>query len=138
MRGGVRKKRGIDFLLDCYNANPSSMDSALQLLADIAPRRKRVAVLGDMLELGSYTGRLHGRLGRNLARTGVRAAVVVGEHAGRVVAAAREAGMSNGSLRMAGSADDAAALLRGVARKGDTVLLKASRGLQLERVFERF
>ncbi len=138
MRGGMRTKRGVRFILDCYNANPSSMQSALQLLVDTTAPRERVAVLGDMRELGQYTAALHRQLGRRVARAGVRALVAAGEQAQRVAAEACAAGMSRRLVRTAAGAAEAVSALRGLARNGDTVLLKASRALALEQVFEKF
>jgi UDP-N-acetylmuramoyl-tripeptide--D-alanyl-D-alanine ligase len=138
LRGGMKTKRGVRFILDCYNANPSSMQSALRLLQDTTLRSKRVAVLGDMRELGRYTTMLHTQLGRRVAQSDVRGLVAVGEQASVVAAAAIRAGMSKRSVRTAADSAAAAAALRGLSRKGDTVLLKASRALALEKVFEQF
>ncbi len=135
MRGGTAGKRGVRFVLDCYNANPSSMRAGLELLADLAPSGRRLAVLGDMLELGHYTRLLHRELGRQVAHAGVREVVLVGEYADEVAAAATTAGMPAGRIHVAADARSATPILRALARSGDTVLLKASRRLRLEDMY---
>jgi UDP-N-acetylmuramoyl-tripeptide--D-alanyl-D-alanine ligase len=114
---------------DCYNANPMSMRAAIDELAATAPAR-RVAVLGDMLELGEDSLRLHREIGEYAAAGGVSLLVAVGPQA---------AEMRHGFAGEAHTVADAAAageLLRGLLREDDTVLLKASRGVRLERVRE--
>jgi UDP-N-acetylmuramoyl-tripeptide--D-alanyl-D-alanine ligase len=93
--------------------------------------------LGDMLELGRYSARLHHQLGVDAARTELRVLVTAGAHAQVVAAAARRAGMSRGVYAVADAAE-ATRRLRSVCHAGDTVLLKASRGLAFESVFEQF
>ena len=74
MRSQVVTHHGVHIINDCYNANPASMKAALQLLAQWSPARERIAVLGDMLELGPETGRMHRDVGQFLAATGAVAA----------------------------------------------------------------
>ncbi len=127
MRGErIALARGVTLIDDCYNANPMSMRAALDELARTAPGR-RVAVLGDMLELGPQAPELHRELGRYAAQRGVGVLVSVGPLA--VYAARAFAGESHAVKDAAA----AAALLPGLLRDGDTVLVKASRGVGLER-----
>jgi UDP-N-acetylmuramoyl-tripeptide--D-alanyl-D-alanine ligase len=112
---------------DCYNANPMSMRAALADLAATAPGR-RVAVLGDMLELGPDAPRFHAELGREAAAAGVALLVAVGPLAAGAVPA------FPGEAHAVPDAPAAAALLRERLRPGDTVLVKGSRGVGLERV----
>lgn len=65
LRGTIEKKSGITFIVDCYNANPSSMKAAIGLLRDVAGKNRPMAIVGDMLELGRFSPRLHGQLGGN-------------------------------------------------------------------------
>ena len=117
---------------DCYNANPMSMRAALQELATTAAGR-RVAVLGDMLELGALEEeRYHRELGEQARAAGVALLVTVGPRA----AWAGEA-FGGGEHLHAADAEGAAALLAGRLRAGDVVLVKGSRGVALERVAER-
>jgi UDP-N-acetylmuramoyl-tripeptide--D-alanyl-D-alanine ligase len=123
---------GVLVINDCYNANPMSMRAALQELAMTAAGR-RVAVLGDMLELGAAAEEgYHRELGEQAQAAGVELLVTVGTRA----AWAGES-FGGGEHLHAGDAEEAAALLRGRLRSGDTVLVKGSRGIALERVAER-
>jgi UDP-N-acetylmuramoyl-tripeptide--D-alanyl-D-alanine ligase len=114
---------------DCYNANPMSMRAALDDLAASAPGR-RVAVLGDMLELGPGEGAFHAEIGAHAAKSGVDVLVTVGP------LAARMGKRFAGELHEAGDAAAAAALARELLRPGDTMLVKGSRGVGLEVVAE--
>jgi UDP-N-acetylmuramoyl-tripeptide--D-alanyl-D-alanine ligase len=130
MRGQRLELPGGAVLIDdCYNANPMSMRAAIDDLAETAPAR-RVAVLGDMLELGEAAPRLHREIGEHAAASGVSLLVTVGALAGEI-----GRGFS-GELHSVADAPAAAELLPGLLREGDTVLLKASRGVGLERVRE--
>ncbi|HVP01261.1 MAG TPA: UDP-N-acetylmuramoyl-tripeptide--D-alanyl-D-alanine ligase [Solirubrobacteraceae bacterium] len=121
--------RGIVVINDCYNANPMSMRAALDDLAETAHAR-RVAVLGDMLELGPAEHEFHLRLAEHARAAGVDVLVTVGPRA-RATAEA----FGSGATAL-GDADAAAGLLPGLLRDGDTVLVKGSRGVGLEVVAE--
>ena len=131
--GALRGERvalpgGVTVVNDCYNANPMSMRAALDDLAATAPGR-RVAVLGDMLELGAPDEeRYHRELGAQANVAGVALLVTVGPRA------AWAAESFAGEHLHAPDAGAAASLLRGRLRAGDTVLIKGSRGVALERV----
>ncbi|MEA2234816.1 MAG: UDP-N-acetylmuramoyl-tripeptide--D-alanyl-D-alanine ligase [Solirubrobacteraceae bacterium] len=114
---------------DCYNANPMSMRAALDDLSASASGR-RVAVLGDMLELGPDEGRFHEELGDYAAAAGVDVLVAVGPLAARI----RE--RFRGELHAVDDAAAAAALVPELVAAGDTVLVKGSRGVGLEVVAE--
>jgi UDP-N-acetylmuramoyl-tripeptide--D-alanyl-D-alanine ligase len=130
MRGQrVALAGGVSVIDDCYNANPMSMRAAIDDLAETAPAR-RVAVLGDMLELGPQAPLLHREIGEHAAARGVDLLVGVGEEAGALLAG------FGGEAHLAPDADAAAGLLEGLLRDGDTVLVKGSRGVGLERVVE--
>ncbi|HVL30995.1 MAG TPA: UDP-N-acetylmuramoyl-tripeptide--D-alanyl-D-alanine ligase [Solirubrobacteraceae bacterium] len=116
---------------DCYNANPMSMRAALDDLAASAATSgagRRVAVLGDMLELGPDQSRFHAEIGAHAASSGVDVLVTVGP------LAARMAETFGGEVHAARDAAEAAALTRELLRPGDTVLVKGSRGVGLEVV----
>jgi len=130
LRGERRALPGGALLIDdCYNANPMSMRAAIDDLAEVAPAR-RVAVLGDMLELGSEASRLHREIGEHAAARGVELLVTVGPLAAEMRPAF--AGEAHSAPDAAAAADLLAALLR----PDDTVLVKGSRGVGLERVAE--
>jgi UDP-N-acetylmuramoyl-tripeptide--D-alanyl-D-alanine ligase len=112
---------------DCYNANPMSMRAALDDLAASAPGR-RLAVLGDMLELGPDEDRFHAEIGAYAAESGVDVLVAVGPRA------AQMGDTFTGELHPVADAAGAAALAGELLRPGDTVLVKGSRGVGLEVV----
>ncbi len=127
----VRLSEGIVLIDDCYNANPMSMRCAIDDLAETAPGRS-VAVLGDMLELGPDEQRYHQEIGAHAAQRGVDVLVTVGPLAGEMTRAFT--GETTGEAHSVTDAPAAAELLRGVLAPGDTVLVKGSRGVGLERV----
>jgi UDP-N-acetylmuramoyl-tripeptide--D-alanyl-D-alanine ligase len=120
---------GVVLINDCYNANPMSMRAAIDDLAETAPAR-RVAVLGDMLELGPEAVRFHREIGEHASARGVEVLVTVG-----ALGAAMRDGFA-GEAHSVADAGAAAELLRSLLRDGDTVLVKGSRGVGLERVAE--
>lgn len=127
---------GVAVINDAYNANPDSMAAALDALARILDARRRVdpqaraiAVLGDMLELGDDAVRFHEDVGHKVAESGVTRLIAVGELAAHMARTAAEGGVET---VLAADASAAANVVH--AQPGDTVLIKASRGIALERV----
>ena len=118
---------GVVLINDCYNANPMSMRAAIDDLAETAPAR-RVAVLGDMLELGPQAPQFHREIGQHASARGVEVLVTVGTMGAQTRSA------FTGEAHSVADAAAAAELLRGLLRAGDTVLVKGSRGVGLERV----
>jgi len=127
----ARTLAGATLLVDCYNANPDSTRAALETLAGWPGARRRIAVLGDMLELGADAARLHRETG---AATRDAALWVVGAHAADYAAGAKRAGVET---RVFADKPALAEALRGVLAPGTVVLVKASRGAALEEVIER-
>ena len=127
----VRSENGALLLDDTYNASPQSTLAALNLLADLPGRR--VAVLGDMLELGPYEQESHRKVGLRAAEV-VSLLVTVGPRAHIIAQAAREAGLPPSRVLEAETSDEAVALLRQVLRPDDVVLVKGSRGVQMDRI----
>jgi UDP-N-acetylmuramoyl-tripeptide--D-alanyl-D-alanine ligase len=116
---------------DAYNANPSSMRAALETLATL-PGARRIAVLGDMLELGPDEERWHRETGAaTLGRADLL--VCVGPRAREIAAGAIAAGFPEAQVRRVETAEEAAEALRGKLSEGDVVLFKASHGVGLER-----
>jgi UDP-N-acetylmuramoyl-tripeptide--D-alanyl-D-alanine ligase len=129
MRGQrIELPAGVVVIDDCYNANPMSMRAALDDLAASATGR-RVAVLGDMLELGPDELRFHEQIGAHASERGVDVLIAVGP-----LAAHMAGGFGGGELHAVQDAAAAAALAGELVRPGDTVLVKASRGVGLELV----
>ncbi|HEY6866908.1 MAG TPA: cyanophycin synthetase, partial [Candidatus Eisenbacteria bacterium] len=126
----VRRARGAPLLVDCYNANPDSTAAALETLERWPGAARRIAVLGDMLELGGAAGALHRETG---ARARAAELWAVGEYAADTVAGARAAGIAARTFEGIGPL---ATSLADALAPGVVVLLKASRGARLERVLE--
>jgi UDP-N-acetylmuramyl pentapeptide synthase len=122
---------------DCYNANPTSMLAALHTVAASAGAAgSAFALLGDMLELGPETAKSHEELGQAVARLGFAGLAVVGELAAHMVAGARSAGMNRNRVLATLDPDLAAGTLAAWTQPGDWILVKASRGMRLERAVE--
>jgi UDP-N-acetylmuramoyl-tripeptide--D-alanyl-D-alanine ligase len=138
MRGTVETKNGVGFIVDCYNANPSSMKSGLEYLCDYAEKKNRCAVIGDMLELGSYARRLHKQLGEQIAASEVGKLIAVGNFADVIADAAIAAGSRKENIIVCKNSDIAADAAAKFFKPGEIVLLKGSRGVHLETVFEKF
>ena len=128
----TRLANGVTVIDDCYNANPMSMRAALDDLAATAGGGRSVAVLGDMLELGPDEARFHAEIGAHAATLGVGLLVAVGPRSRETADAFGDAG----EAVLAEDAARAAQLVPGLVQAGDTVLVKASRGVGLERVTE--
>ena len=136
MRSQVVTLQGVHFINDCYNANPASMNAALQLLAQWRPARDRIAVLGDMLELGAETGRLHRQVGQFLATQGLSRLIACGALGRDIAEGARQGGMTGSQIDEVDDAAAAADFLKKILRQGDVVLVKASRGMKMEQVVQ--
>jgi UDP-N-acetylmuramoyl-tripeptide--D-alanyl-D-alanine ligase len=137
MRGEKLEHNGILVWNDCYNSNPEAARSMLDVLA-AAPGGRRIAVLGEMLELGRAAGDLHRQIGRYAATSGVDLLVGIRGHARDMIEAARAAGLANGSAVFFEDAEEAGEFARSAARRGDAILFKGSRGVHVERALERF
>jgi UDP-N-acetylmuramoyl-tripeptide--D-alanyl-D-alanine ligase len=134
MRGVVhRTERGFTLIDDSYNSNPDALGKALEGAA-VLPSGRRVAILGDMRELGPEGPRFHRESGERAARLGFSPVVGVGELARELAAGAEAAGAAAVWLPDAGAAADWAA---GEVRPGDLVIVKASRGVGLDKVVRR-
>ncbi len=136
MRSQVVTMRGVRVVDDCYNANPASMEVAIDLLAALAGSGRSIAVLGDMLELGPETQALHRQVGAHVGRRRVSTLIVAGTLGRAIAEGARAGGMRADQIHEAADAEEAGQLAARLARKGDVVLVKASRGMRLESVVE--
>ena len=134
MRSQVVTHHGVHIINDCYNANPASMKAALQLLAQWSPARERIAVLGDMLELGLESGQMHREVGQILATQGLSRLIVCGMLGRDIAEGARRGGMAGSQIDEVVDAAAAADHLKRIVRQGDVVLVKASRGMKMEQV----
>lgn len=134
MRLQVWEARGVRVLDDSYNANADSMLAALETLRDFPCTGRRVAVLGDMAELGEHTSAAHAEIGRRAVELGVTRLIAVGKWAHTTIEAARAAGLHD--VREFADVPSVAVEVKNVLQPGDVVLLKASRASGLERIGE--
>jgi UDP-N-acetylmuramoyl-tripeptide--D-alanyl-D-alanine ligase len=137
MRGERTEHRGITIWNDCYNSNPEASQSMIDVLR-ATPARRRIAVLGEMLELGRSSEELHRLVGRYAAGHGVDFLIGVHGQASAMVDEAVRAGLPATAARFFEDANEAGDFLRTVTHAGDAVLFKASRGVRVERALERF
>lgn len=129
---------GLWIVDDTYNANPGSLRAALDALSEFPRAGRTIAVLGDMLELGGRSEELHAEAGRQAARAGVDGLIAVGPQARRLLEAAWAAGLDRSAGRFFSTPEEAGEFLAETARPGDVVLVKGSRGMQMERVIACF
>ena len=134
-RQNITHHAGVTVIEDCYNANPDSMRAALRTLESYPTQGRRVAVLGDMFELGDISDSAHTQLGEDAAQSSVAFLVTVGENTRRTHRRAVALGVP--AVHCADK-HDAAAVLRGYCEDDDVVLVKASRGMAFETILDEF
>jgi len=132
----IKEIGGVQFLDDSYNANPDSMKAALRTLVELDAEGKRIAVLGEMRELGAESERGHREIGEAAATLGVDQLITIGDAAELIAEGARTAGLDK--VSSARSTSEAAKLLGEIAEPGDLVLIKGSRAARTEQVIEQF
>ena len=136
MRLQLSDVNGVTLLNDAYNANPASMKAALETLQTLPTKGRRIAVVGDMKELGESSDQLHEEMGAFAAKSGIDTLVCVGKQAALIAGVARRVGMAQDRVQIFPDAQSAAAAFPAGLDIGDVVLLKASRGMHLEVVAE--
>lgn len=135
MREEIVRLGAYTFINDAYNANPASMSESIHTLANLTKGRK-IAVLGGMLELGDWAQAEHEKIGRQIASEGITALIALGDLAGYIATAAKDSGMD--AVYTVRTHAEAADVLKGLLKPGDTVLLKASRGFAMEKILPYF
>jgi UDP-N-acetylmuramoyl-tripeptide--D-alanyl-D-alanine ligase len=138
MRMQVSTHHDITIINDAYNANPASMASALQTLQQFSCTGKKIAVLGDMFELGQLSQSAHYDVGKLAAAVPVDTLFLLGEYAGQVAQGAQAQGMSKTAIVIGNSPEHLAQELAKSIQPHDLVLFKASRGMALEKVIDEF
>lgn len=134
MRLELKAVRGATVISDVYNANPASMEEALKELSRLRKKRA-IAVLGDMLELGAYAEKAHRKIGAMMSGFKVDIFIAVGPMMSK---AAEEFSQENNKVMVVSDAVEAGRLLSEIAAEGDTILFKGSRGMNMELAFEGF
>ncbi len=137
MRQKIYVKNGVTIIEDCYNAGPESTEAALDVLAGIKTDGRRIAVLGDMLELGNRSAAEHYRIGR-LAVGKADLLLTYGEHSVRTLTGAITGGMNPKNTDHFDTHEDMAHMLKMRVSEGDVVLFKGSRGMRMEKVLQLF
>lgn len=137
MRMEAHTRGGVTIINDAYNANPASMAAAIETLASIRTRGRRILVIGDMLELGEASEAAHREIGALAASRGIDLLIAVGPQSALAADAAVAAGMPAGAVTRCRGVGEAGEALRAAAGEGDCVLLKGSRRMGLEKILEQ-
>lgn len=128
------EKSGYTIINDAYNASPASMAAALATLSETARGRRRVAVLGDMLELGAIARQAHRRVGEEAGSFGVELLLTCGTLGAEIAQAAQAAGVKE--VHACASHEEAGAILRRSLQPGDAILFKGSRGMRMDKIID--
>jgi UDP-N-acetylmuramoyl-tripeptide--D-alanyl-D-alanine ligase len=137
MRGQRLVRDGVTILNDCYNSNPDAARVMIDVLRE-TPAKRRIAVLGEMLELGHWSESLHRDVGSYVAQSGIDVLVGIRGEACHLVDAARRSGLAVDAAFFFPDAVAAGEHLRRIAMPGDVILIKGSRGTHVEHALERF
>lgn len=137
MRMELKNINGLEVINDAYNSNPVSLKWAIQTLSDFKRKGRKILVTGDMLELGRRCRLFHSQAGRLAAESSIDALIAVGRFSGYTAVAANRAGMKWRNLWPCSSIQEAVDILKRIAKKGDTVLVKGSRGMAMEKIIDR-
>ena len=130
-----KNNKGLTIINDCYNANYDSMKAAIEYLGKINANKK-IAVLGDMLELGEFSKTLHEKVGEEVAKNKIDILITIGNAAKDIANKARECGIDNSNIYEFKNNGEATKLIEKIAKEGDVVLLKASNGMKFQEIFE--
>lgn len=134
MRMEVKRFGDIKIINDTYNANPQSMKQAIEALRDMATDGRKILIAGDMLELGTFSGRFHHLVGKQAAESGIDLIVAVGKLAEHIGRGAQEAGMSEKKIKLCAVTKEAREKVATLIKKGDTILVKGSRAMRMEEI----
>lgn len=134
-RQEISQVKGLTIIRDCYNAGPESMSAALAVLGKKPGRR--VAVLGDMLELGVCTQAEHYRVGR-IAAEKADVVLAFGPNSGRIVDGALTGGMSFANAQAFQERDRIVEAMKRIVKPGDVILVKGSHGMRMEQILDKF
>jgi UDP-N-acetylmuramoyl-tripeptide--D-alanyl-D-alanine ligase len=134
MRMELIKLGGITIINDTYNANPNSMNAALQTLAQMKTVGRKIAVLGTMRELGEISVSAHQQIGITVASLNLDYLITVGELGHQIAVSAKQAGMKTAQVYESETTQETAKLLSTLIHSGDLILIKASRKIKLEEI----
>ena len=126
---------GVKIINDAYNASLESMQASLKYLSEFKNHRK-IAVLGDMLELGDYSQKLHEQVGEAVYQNEIDVLITSGKEAKYIVKKAKELGMSKNNIYYLETKQEIMQLLKQIMKTGDIILLKASNGMKFFEIAE--
>lgn len=135
MRQNIVKTNGITLINDCYNSSPSSVQAGLKTLRQITGTRK-IAILGDMLEMGEMSEKLHSDVGGYAVETKTDYLIAVGDKSRFIIEGACEKGFDKNNTKFFETNKQVNEFLDGFLKEGDAVLVKASRGMKLEEIVD--
>jgi UDP-N-acetylmuramoyl-tripeptide--D-alanyl-D-alanine ligase len=130
----IRLEGGTTIINDAYNANPRSMELALKALSEVRGAGRGIAVLGDMLELGQFSGEAHARIGEKVVSFGVDLLFTLGESAEIIAKKAREMGLNEDHVTVSRDHRDLLPRLKRIIKPGDWILVKGSRAMTMEKI----
>ena len=131
----IEKVNDVLLIKDYYNASFESIKPSLEYLANL-DRGRKIAVLGDIKEVGSFSKEIHEKVGKEVAKNKIDKLITVGEEAKNIVKKAKNEGMSNEDMCSCDSNEQAIEVLKGMLLKGDTVLLKASNSMKFGEIYD--
>lgn len=129
---------GIKIIVDCYNSNPESAKCALDYLRGYQCLGKKIAIFGDMLELGSFAGKLHQSVGEKVAKSNIDILISLGSLAKKIAQGARNSGMPKERVRTCTDWREVVAFLKETVEPDDAVLIKGSRAMKMENIVQCF
>ena len=126
---------GIKIINDCYNANYDSMKAAIQYLGNIKENRK-IAILGDMLELGEFSKELHEKVGEEVYKDKIDILITVGENSKNICQKAISLGMGKDNVFSFDKNEDAIQKIKEIIKKDDNILIKASNSMHFKEIVD--
>lgn len=132
----IKKLKDVRVIDDAYNANPGSFLCAIDTLSALPSRGRKIIVMGDMRELGNTGELLHRKIGERLCKARIDVIIGVGQLSHIACDAAIASGFNGKTILKCSSAQEAGNIISGLAKKGDTILLKGSRAMRLEEIFK--
>ncbi|HHW48106.1 MAG TPA: UDP-N-acetylmuramoyl-tripeptide--D-alanyl-D-alanine ligase [Clostridiaceae bacterium] len=136
MRLNIISSRGMKIINDVYNASPHSMKAAIDVLKEISGDSRKIAVLGDMLEMGEWASDAHAEVGEYAFLSNIDYIITVGENAKNIATGSINAGMKPDRIFSFRNNKESISFLKGFVKPGDTILVKGSRGMKMEEIVE--
>lgn len=136
MRLKLISVNGISIIDDTYNANPDSVKAAIDYLIDISNNRRKVVILGDMLELGEYTVKSHEEIGEYCHLSGIDLLIAYGDYSKHIVDSAVSSGMRPGDVFYYQNKQELLRSLKTIVKPGDVILVKGSRGMKMDEIVD--